>query len=99
MYRAWIEEIIGLKVRGETMQIDPVIPDWWDGFQMSFRHGEALYEIQVDNPEHCERSVARVEMDGQHIEDGVIRLVRDLVKHRVLVIMGKPSHMNHELNG
>ena len=81
---------MGLKVRGETMQIDPVIPDWWDGFRISYRNGEALYEIQVENPEHCERGVARVEMDGQHIEDGIIRLVRDLVKHRVLVIMGKP---------
>ncbi len=92
MYRAWIEEIMGLKVRGETMQVDPVIPDWWDGFQMSFRHGEALYEIQVDNPDNRERGVARVEMDGQFIEDGIIRLVRDLVKHRILVIMGKPTH-------
>jgi hypothetical protein len=54
---------------------------------MSYRHGEAFYEIQVENPEHCARGVAWVEMDGQRIEDGVIRLVRDLVKHRVVVRM------------
>jgi cyclic beta-1,2-glucan synthetase len=90
MYRAWVEEILGLKVCHETMQFVPVIPGWWDGFQMSYRHGEALYEIQVENPEHCERGVAWVEVDGQRIKDGVIRLVRDLVKHRVLVRMGKP---------
>ena len=90
MYRAWVEEILGLQVRGETMQLDPVIPGWWDGFQMSYRHGEAIYEIQVENPEHCERGVAWVEMDGQRVKDGVIPLGRDLVKHRVLVRMGKP---------
>ena len=26
MYRAWVEEILGLKVRGDRMQLDPVIP-------------------------------------------------------------------------
>jgi cyclic beta-1,2-glucan synthetase len=61
-------------VRGETLQFDPVIPGWWDGFQMSYRHGEAIYEIQVENPEHCERGVAWVELDGRRIKDGVIPL-------------------------
>ncbi|MDO9508339.1 MAG: glucoamylase family protein [Thermovirgaceae bacterium] len=89
MYRAWVEEMLGLKLRGETMQIAPVIPGWWDGFQMSYRHGEALYEIQVENPEHCEHGVAWVEVDGQRMEDGLVRLGRDPVKHRVIVRMGK----------
>ncbi|MFA4875132.1 MAG: glucoamylase family protein, partial [bacterium] len=31
MYRAWVEEILGLKVRGDMMQLDPTIPGWWDG--------------------------------------------------------------------
>ncbi|MDF1501161.1 MAG: glucoamylase family protein [Anaerolineales bacterium] len=89
MYRAWIEEILGLKVRGETMQIDPIIPGWWDGFQLSYRHGEAIYEIQVENTEHRQRGVAIVELDGQRVEDGMIMLDRELVKHRVLVRMGE----------
>jgi len=29
MYRAWVEEILGLKVPGETMQLDPILPGWW----------------------------------------------------------------------
>lgn len=88
MYRAWVEEILGLKLRGETMQISPVIPGWWDGFQISYRHGEALYEIQVENPDHCEQGVVWVELDGQRIKDGIIPLDRELIKHRVLIRMG-----------
>ncbi len=88
MYRAWVEEILGLKVRGNTLRLAPVIPGWWDGFQLSYRHGKALYEIRVENPEHCERGIAWMEIDGQRIKDGVIHLVRDLVKHRILVRMG-----------
>ena len=89
MYRAWVEEILGLKVRGDVMQLDPTIPGWWDGFGMRYRHGEAIYEIQVENPEHCERGVAFVELDGRRVKEGVIPLGRDLIKHRVLVRMGK----------
>jgi cyclic beta-1,2-glucan synthetase len=91
MYRAWVEEILGLRVRGESMQISPVIPGWWDGFTMRYRHGESAYEIQVENPDHCERGVSWVEMDGRRMNGGVIPLARDLVKHRIVVRMGCPE--------
>ena len=90
MYRAWVEEVLGLKVRGETLLLAPVIPEWWDGFRMTYRHGEAIYEIHVENPEHRGRGVAWVELDGRRVEGGVIPLSRDPVKHRVHVRMGQP---------
>jgi cyclic beta-1,2-glucan synthetase len=92
MYRAWVEEILGLHVRGETMRISPVIPGWWDGFSMTYRHGETVYEIQVENPDHCERDVSWMEIDGQKVIGGVIALGRDLIKHRIVVRMGTPAH-------
>jgi cyclic beta-1,2-glucan synthetase len=91
MYRAWVEEVLGLKVRGDHMQLNPVIAGWWEGFHLRYHHGEAIYEIQVENPEGCERGVSWVEMDGQRVRDGVIPLHRGLVKHRILVRMGKPE--------
>ena len=91
MYRAWVEEVLGLKVRGDHMQLNPVIPVWWEGFHLRYRHGEAIYEIQVENPEGCERGVSWVEMDGQRVRDALIPLDRALVKHRILVRMGKPE--------
>jgi cyclic beta-1,2-glucan synthetase len=89
MYRAWVEEVLGLKLRGETLRLDPVIPPEWPGFRLTFRHGEAVYEIQVDNPDHATRGVVSVQLDGRPIDDGVIPLERDLVKHRVVVRMGR----------
>jgi cyclic beta-1,2-glucan synthetase len=90
MYRAWVEEILGLKVRGDRLEIDPVIPASWEGFSLRYRHGEAVYEIRVENPDGCERGVAWAEIDGKRVPDGTIPLERDLIKHRVLVHMGKP---------
>jgi cyclic beta-1,2-glucan synthetase len=90
MYRAWVEEVLGLQVRGDRLQLNPVIPGWWDGFSIRYRHGEALYEIRVENPDRRERGVEWVELDGQRLPGGVIPLEWALVKHRILVHMGEP---------
>lgn len=88
MYRAWTEEVLGLKVRGDQLWIDPVIPAAWPGYSLRYRHGQTIYEIQVENPHHCERGVDWVEMDGRRLGGKVIQLERELVKHRVVVRMG-----------
>jgi cyclic beta-1,2-glucan synthetase len=89
MYRVWTEEVLGLKIRESRMWIDPTIPGAWDGFQIRYRYGEAVYEIRVVNPDHIQHGVARVELDGQPVTDGEIILDRSLVLHRIVVRMGK----------
>ncbi|MEK6195003.1 MAG: glycosyltransferase 36 associated protein, partial [Deltaproteobacteria bacterium] len=96
MYRAWVEEVLGLQVQGGQMRVNPLIPATWEGFSLSYRHGEALYAIQVENPHHCEHGVVWVEMDGQRLAGGVIPLERGLVKHRVVVRMGVPKKTSEE---
>ncbi len=91
MYRAWTEEVLGLQVRGDLMRINPVIQATWPGFSLRYRHGETIYEIQVENPNGCQCGVAWVEMDGQRVTGGAIPLERGLVKHQVRVRMGDPE--------
>ena len=88
MYRAWTEEVLGLKVRGNQMEINPVIPASWPRFSLKYRHGATTYAIEVENPSGCERGVIWVEMDGRRVAGEVILLERQLVKHRVVVMMG-----------
>lgn len=88
MDRVWIEEVLGLEVCSDHMRIDPVLPAWWLSFPLCYRHGEAIYEIQVENPERCEQGIVWVKMDGMRLPDGVIPLARDPIKHRILVHMG-----------
>jgi cyclic beta-1,2-glucan synthetase len=91
MYRAWVEEVLGLQVLAGRMWVNPVIPASWPGFGLNYRHGETVYAIQVENPHGFERGVAWVEMDGQRVTGGVIALERALVKHQVVVRMGEPE--------
>ena len=64
MYRAWVEEVLGLKLRGESLRMDPVIPNGWPGFDLTYRHGEAVYEIHVDNAAGVENRQAVLAPDG-----------------------------------
>ena len=90
MYRAWVEEVLGLQVQGGQLRVNPVIPAAWQGFSMRYRHGETVYAIRVENPQGCQQGVAWVEMDGQRVNGGVIDLERGLVQHQVVVRMGHP---------
>ena len=88
MYRVWTEELLGIKKRGDHLILDPVIPDWWDGFKVQLRHKEALYVIQIENPDHVQRGIKWLEVDGRLLEDPVIPLDPGPVKHIVRARMG-----------
>ena len=89
MYRVWVEEILGLKIRRGQLRVDPVIPSWWHGFRLYYRHGESIYEIRVENPDGVNHGVAWTEIDGRRLPDHVVTLEEAPIKHRVQVRMGK----------
>jgi cyclic beta-1,2-glucan synthetase len=91
MYRAWIEEVLGLRVRGEILTVDPVVPADWDRFTVRYRRGEAIYEIAVENPDGVERGVVAVELDGRPLDVPEIPLESGAIKHRVTVRMGQAN--------
>jgi cyclic beta-1,2-glucan synthetase len=91
MYRVWIEDVLGLKKEGDQLSVEPVIPGAWDGFNAHLQHGEAIYEIEVMNPNHVQRGVAWIELDGRRLEEPVITLDPEPVKHVVRVRMGARS--------
>src|SRR5208282_4939156 len=90
MYRAGLEWILGFRLRGKTLLIDPCIPARWPGFELSYRFGATRYEIAVENPHSVSRGVASAELDGEALAAGSaqIALVDDGATHRVKIILG-----------
>jgi cyclic beta-1,2-glucan synthetase len=68
MYRIWIEEVLGFKLRGNILSINPTIPAGWPGLSISYKYGGSTYRITVINPEHVGHGVAWVEIDGEKQE-------------------------------
>ena len=89
MYRILIEEMLGLKIRGDNLYMDPVLPSDWETVSLRLRRGEAVYEITLDNRERVNRGVAWQEMDGRRLSLGEdILLENGPVKHKLRVRMG-----------
>ncbi len=87
-HRVWIEEVLGLRVRGRRLKFDPVIPSKWEGFAVRYRRGDSVYEISVENPKGVSRGVSWVEMDGRRLDGSTIPLEDGRIKHKVRVRMG-----------
>ncbi len=97
MYRIWIEEVLGLKLRGDRLTLDPVIPSRWDGYRLSLRHGEAVYEIDVRNPDAAGRGIRWIALDGSRLESPEVSLETGPVKHKIQVRMGKPEERSEAI--
>jgi cyclic beta-1,2-glucan synthetase len=90
MYRAGLEWILGFRLRGKTLMIDPCIPGKWPGFEIVYRYGSARYEIAVENPRGVSRGVTSVELDGKALDGrpAQIALADDSITHRVRIVLG-----------
>jgi cyclic beta-1,2-glucan synthetase len=90
MFRVSLEGLLGFKLQGSTLVLDPCIPKAWPGFDIRFRHGAGLYEIAVENPGRVNRGVARAELDGKELAARPLRipLVEDGVNHQIRVVLG-----------
>ncbi|MGD0121641.1 MAG: glucoamylase family protein [Candidatus Limnocylindrales bacterium] len=89
MYQAGVEWILGFRLCGTTLLLDPCIPRAWPRYEIDFRYHSAKYEIVVENPQGVSRGVASSELDGQALTGGAaIRLVDDGHTHRIRVVLG-----------
>jgi cyclic beta-1,2-glucan synthetase len=101
MYRAGIEWLLGVRVRGRRLMIDPCIPSAWPGFTLTLRTGATRYDITVENPRRVCRGVALLEVDGVASDDrggvasddrGGVAIVNDGRIHRVRAVLGSAEH-------
>ncbi len=90
MYRAGLEWVLGFRLRGATLVLDPCVPRAWPGFEIIFRYRSARYDIAVANPHGGSRGVAHAELDGTALPGNPARipLADDGATHRVRVILG-----------
>jgi cyclic beta-1,2-glucan synthetase len=93
LYRAGLESILGFRVQGATLVLDPCIPKAWPGFEIEYRHHSARYQIAVENPRGVSRGVTRLELDGVPLPDAQagVPLADDGATHRVRVVLGSIS--------
>jgi cyclic beta-1,2-glucan synthetase len=89
MYRSAVEYILGFKLAGDRLSIDPCIPRGWREFEIKYRRGGTTYRIKVENPHSLNRGVASLELDGARQSNAEVLLTDDGQTHEVRVVMGE----------
>jgi cyclic beta-1,2-glucan synthetase len=90
MYRASIESILGLRLRGAFLLLAPCIPKHWPRFEIVFQYASTRYEIAVENPHGISSGIIYAELDGQPLSEDPMRLPLhdDGASHRICAILG-----------
>jgi cyclic beta-1,2-glucan synthetase len=90
MQRAGIESILGLRILGPSLCLDPCIPKTWPGFTMLLRHRSAHYDIRVENPQGVSRGIVVAELDGKTLTTSrtLFPLADDGATHVIRIVLG-----------
>ena len=86
LYRVGLEAILGFRKIGETLEIDPCVPSTWKEFSITYRYGDATYEIRVRNPSGISKGIASTIVDGVGADR--VKLAADGRRHSVEITMG-----------
>ena len=90
MQRAGVESLLGLRLRGAFLSVDPCIPKGWDEYEATVKYRTARYSISVKNPSGVSRGVAFAEVDGVEIPERplLVALKDDGGRHQINVRLG-----------
>ena len=80
MYRLVMESLLGLRLEGSQLRIEPCLPAQWRQFKVHYRYRETVYHISVfQDPAHGGSEC--ITLDGVARHDLVIPLVDDSREH------------------
>ena len=80
--------ILGIRPDYDGLIVDPCIPSFMDGFTAKRDFRGTTYHIEVENPDHVEKGVASVTVDGNAIEGNLIPVDAGKKEVHVKIIMG-----------
>ena len=88
LYRVALEAMLGFRLEGDTLRLQPCVSPSWPRFEITYRHRSATYQILVDNSAGTGRGVRSVELDGQPLANLSVPLSDDAKIHKVRVALG-----------
>lgn len=87
IYRIWLEEILGFKLRGQTLSFNCSIPKEWDQFKLYYRYKSSEYTITLTNPHHISQGDLSITLDRALLTSPEISLIDDGIPHRVDIVL------------
>lgn len=83
IYKSGLESILGFKKKGDTLIIDPCIPNNWKEYSITYKYYETIYNIRFENIEDINIDNISINVDKKSIKGNVIKLNNDKLSHDV----------------
>lgn len=77
--------ILGIRPEYDGIVIDPCIPAEWDGFSVTRKFRGKILEIKVENPNHVQKGVKSIEVNGKRINENMIYM-NQLTDHSLIKV-------------
>ncbi|MCP4960311.1 MAG: cellobiose phosphorylase [Actinomycetia bacterium] len=84
-WRLGVEAILGIRRKGDRLQVEPQLPHHWPGFLATVRTEGGILELSVDNRGRGGGAVTEILVDGSPIEGNLVDLPTNGATHRVVV--------------
>jgi cyclic beta-1,2-glucan synthetase len=97
MYRIALEWLLGFRLQGTTLVLDPCIPRGWPSFEITFRYRSTRYEISVDNPLGVCGGVVAIKLDGLLLtvnKKASVQLIDDSATHKIQIVLGGTNEIS-----
>jgi cellobiose phosphorylase len=80
--------ILGISPTHKGLQVNPCVPDDFGDFEITRTFREGTYHIRIQNPDHVEKGIRSMTVDGISVDGNVIPHVPGKSSYEVTVVMG-----------
>lgn len=80
--------LLGIRPDYDGLRIDPCIPPSFESFSVHRSFRGAIYDIHVQNPNHVEKGVLSMSVDGVPVDGSLIPIQEGKTHYDVVVTMG-----------
>jgi cyclic beta-1,2-glucan synthetase len=87
-WRLGVEAILGLRMEGGDLRVDPCIPPHWPGFEATVRIGDQRCHVVVDNASGTGRDVRSITLDGVASAASLVQLGSGSSLRELRVVLG-----------
>ncbi len=81
--------ILGIQPDLAGLRVNPCVPKEFGDFTVTRKFRDAVYHIQVKNPDHLEKGVMSLTVDGERIDGNVVPFVEGKKEYQVVAVIGQ----------
>ena len=80
--------ILGVQPAYEGLSINPCVPEDFGDFTLKRKFRGAVYEIEVKNPDHVQKGIKELIVDGKKVEGNIVPFEEGKTLYHVQAVMG-----------